>query len=402
MSTVRTSCPILDQADVDVAERPVPVRTAALCLLDGAFDDFVGEVAARRPRTGLRADHQGARLRARRPAKWRGQGPPTTNHNERRRHAQTTTATRTNGACSPRYAPSSRSGRYSTGRHYGSLNSRLTTSSDTSRSRPPRYPRRSSASWRASVSSASAAYRSPVRPTGTAATGLSPSAPTSPPPANASASFHEFKHVLDHTTKQYLYRDRPLQTAAEQAERVADYFAACLLMPKKVVVRLWCQGHQNIIELAARLQVSPAALRYRLDQLGLTDQDHDAAIDQQSTAGPPTPALVGRSLFTPETSETPPRRHLPARLNEAAGADRPRPRGLLDPRPARGLPRKADDSARKWSRSSSTAARAPRPPTGPAPGDAQRTRDQQGRRLRHRPQGRPARPQPGRRCRDRC
>ncbi len=82
---------------------------------------------------------------------------------------------------------------------------------------------------------------------------------------------HEFKHILDHTTKQYLYRDRPFQTAHEQAERVADYFAACLLMPKKFVVRLWCQGQQNIIELADKLQVSPAAMRYRLQQLGLLE-----------------------------------------------------------------------------------------------------------------------------------
>ena len=83
---------------------------------------------------------------------------------------------------------------------------------------------------------------------------------------------HEFKHVLDHTTKQFLYRDRPFQTAPEQAERVADYFAACLLMPKRVVKSLWCQGHQNIPQLAERLRVSPAALRYRLDQLGLTER----------------------------------------------------------------------------------------------------------------------------------
>jgi Zn-dependent peptidase ImmA (M78 family) len=83
---------------------------------------------------------------------------------------------------------------------------------------------------------------------------------------------HEFKHVLDHTTKQYLYRDRPSQTAAQQAERVADYFAACLLMPKMVVKRLWCQGNQNINLLAEILYVSPKALRFRLDQLGLTEQ----------------------------------------------------------------------------------------------------------------------------------
>jgi hypothetical protein len=83
---------------------------------------------------------------------------------------------------------------------------------------------------------------------------------------------HEFKHVLDHTTKHFLYRDRAFQNAHQQAERVADYFAACLLMPKKTVVRLWCQGEQNTIVLAEKLQVSPAALRYRLDQLGLTER----------------------------------------------------------------------------------------------------------------------------------
>jgi predicted transcriptional regulator len=83
---------------------------------------------------------------------------------------------------------------------------------------------------------------------------------------------HEFKHIVDHTTKDYLYRDRPGMTAHEQAERVADYFAACLLMPKRVVKRLWGERHQDILRLSETLQVSPAALRYRLDQLGLTER----------------------------------------------------------------------------------------------------------------------------------
>ena len=82
---------------------------------------------------------------------------------------------------------------------------------------------------------------------------------------------HEFKHVLDHTTKDFLYRDGPSQTAAEQAERVADYFAACLLMPKRLMKRLWYSGHQNVAEVARTLQVSTQAVRYRLDQLGLTE-----------------------------------------------------------------------------------------------------------------------------------
>lgn len=82
---------------------------------------------------------------------------------------------------------------------------------------------------------------------------------------------HEFKHVLDHSTKHFLYHDRPFQSAEQQAERVADYFAACLLMPKKVVKRLWYQGPQNIVQLAETLSVSARALRFRLDQLGLTE-----------------------------------------------------------------------------------------------------------------------------------
>lgn len=82
---------------------------------------------------------------------------------------------------------------------------------------------------------------------------------------------HEFKHVLDHTAKDLLYHDRPFQTAEQQAERVADYFAACLLMPKRVVKRLWCQGNQNMVELAKMLFVSTRALSYRLEQLGLIE-----------------------------------------------------------------------------------------------------------------------------------
>lgn len=83
---------------------------------------------------------------------------------------------------------------------------------------------------------------------------------------------HEFKHVIDHTTKAWLYSDGRYQTAAEQAERVADYFAACLLMPKRVVKRLWFAGPQSIERLADELRVSPAAVRYRLNQLGLTEK----------------------------------------------------------------------------------------------------------------------------------
>ncbi|HZQ64454.1 MAG TPA: ImmA/IrrE family metallo-endopeptidase [Gaiellaceae bacterium] len=107
---------------------------------------------------------------------------------------------------------------------------------------------------------------------------------------------HEFKHVLDHTSKHFLYHDRPFQTAAEQAERVADYFAACLLMPKMMVKRLWYQGNQNIVALAEKLQVSPAAMRYRLDQLGLTEGPRRCDRRPFRHASVTKPILAARSL----------------------------------------------------------------------------------------------------------
>jgi len=83
---------------------------------------------------------------------------------------------------------------------------------------------------------------------------------------------HEFKHILDHTTRHVQYRDSAYGSAHEQAERVADYFAACVLMPKRVVKRLWFEPAQSITGLAGTLRVSTAALRYRLDQLGLIER----------------------------------------------------------------------------------------------------------------------------------
>ena len=100
---------------------------------------------------------------------------------------------------------------------------------------PSRAGARSSANCHASGSCAKTAFLSPARPTGTAATGSSPLNADEPYFRQRFSLMHEFKHVIDHTTKQFLYHDRPSRPPTEQAERVADYFAACLLMPKKVV-----------------------------------------------------------------------------------------------------------------------------------------------------------------------
>ena len=83
---------------------------------------------------------------------------------------------------------------------------------------------------------------------------------------------HEFKHVLDHPTRHLIHGDRRSKLTAEQmAEKVADYFAACVLMPKTWVKAAFCnQRVQSIEKLAEMFQVSSKAMSFRLNQLGLT------------------------------------------------------------------------------------------------------------------------------------
>jgi Zn-dependent peptidase ImmA (M78 family) len=81
---------------------------------------------------------------------------------------------------------------------------------------------------------------------------------------------HEFKHVLDHTTKSYLYGDTLNDPeAAAHAERAADQFAACVLMPKRWLKSEWFGSRQNLAVSALRLGVSTRALSVRLHYLGL-------------------------------------------------------------------------------------------------------------------------------------
>jgi Zn-dependent peptidase ImmA (M78 family) len=81
---------------------------------------------------------------------------------------------------------------------------------------------------------------------------------------------HEFKHVLDHNHKPYLYGDTNTdERAARRAERAADHFAACLLMPKRWLKSQWFGGGQRLSVVAQRVQVSTRALSLRLWHLGL-------------------------------------------------------------------------------------------------------------------------------------
>lgn len=79
---------------------------------------------------------------------------------------------------------------------------------------------------------------------------------------------HEFKHVLDHPFAGRLETSRSM-SAEVMTERIADYFAACVLMPKRLVKTAFCSRTQSIEDLAALFMVSPKAMHVRLSQLGL-------------------------------------------------------------------------------------------------------------------------------------
>jgi Zn-dependent peptidase ImmA (M78 family) len=98
---------------------------------------------------------------------------------------------------------------------------------------------------------------------------------------------HEFKHVIDHRYRDELYIDRPELSAYVQAELAADYFAACLLMPKRWVYRAWGQGVQRVSELARLFAVSAPAMARRLDHLGL-----GTTIDGRGAEGSESPTYA--------------------------------------------------------------------------------------------------------------
>lgn len=83
---------------------------------------------------------------------------------------------------------------------------------------------------------------------------------------------HEFKHILDHPFVSYLYPPTLTTSRDKRAELAADAFAAFVLMPKRVVKRLWGQGLQQPTGLAEAFGVSEIAMRYRLEQIGLVEQ----------------------------------------------------------------------------------------------------------------------------------
>lgn len=83
---------------------------------------------------------------------------------------------------------------------------------------------------------------------------------------------HEVKHLLDDAAMSRRIGGLYCTGARDPnvlAEEVCDYFAACLLMPKLLLRRDWCDGRQKVADLAARYEVSTRAMERRLAQIGL-------------------------------------------------------------------------------------------------------------------------------------
>lgn len=83
---------------------------------------------------------------------------------------------------------------------------------------------------------------------------------------------HEFKHILDDPHIERLYTHLAPADRKERVERLCNYFAACLLMPRAWIKRDWCSGLQKISALARRYYVSQEAMSTRLAEIGLTEQ----------------------------------------------------------------------------------------------------------------------------------
>jgi hypothetical protein len=85
---------------------------------------------------------------------------------------------------------------------------------------------------------------------------------------------HELKHLIDHPLNDTIYRDSRFGSAERAAEGAADYFAACLLMPRAWLKRcFYDEGFRDPRVLARRFGVSAPAMRWRFDQLGLLEPE---------------------------------------------------------------------------------------------------------------------------------
>lgn len=93
--------------------------------------------------------------------------------------------------------------------------------------------------------------------------------PTEPRRRQRFTVLHEYKHIIDHPGPGI----RPSRYAFQRppAEIVADYFAGCVLIPKRLLAAAYYDGIQRADELAQLFDVSQEAIQVRLAQIRLAE-----------------------------------------------------------------------------------------------------------------------------------
>lgn len=118
-----------------------------------------------------------------------------------------------------------------------------------------------------------------------------------PPAHNRFTLAHEFKHIIDHGRQTMLYQGTRQSDPAAQAEQAADYFAGCLLVPRKFLKAAWKSGVQTTGELADMFQVSEYTIGNRLRQIGLANQQHLRHLP------PPLPFIADDEIDSPPADD---------------------------------------------------------------------------------------------------
>jgi hypothetical protein len=123
--------------------------------------------------------------------------------------------------------------------------------------------------------------------------------PTEPRRRRRFTVLHEYKHIIDHGSPRILPAGYAYQRPA--AEIIADYFAGCVLMPKRQLAAAYYDGIQRPTDLAQLFDVSKEAIQVRLAQVGLDESANDAP----GRAGSPYPARASRYYRTAQIASHP-------------------------------------------------------------------------------------------------